>query len=173
MQDKEWVGLVHALKRPEWLKDVRFQTKAGRNVHRNDRLTMMAEVIALWDSQELLERLSKFGVPCGPVNHPRSQVLKDPQVIENDLIKKMVHPWCPYTMRQPRAAAQFSTAPWELRHHAPLLGEHSVEVLREWTDMTEKEIAELLARNVIQVVRGESSEQKQGGDARKLAPSSG
>ena len=86
MQDKEWVGLVHALKRPEWLKDVRFQTKAGRNVHRNDRLTMMAEVIALWDSQELLERLSKFGVPCGPVNHPRSQVLKDPQVIENDLI---------------------------------------------------------------------------------------
>ena len=75
------------------------------------------------------------------------------QVRVNGLIKRMHHPWAPFPMRQPRTAAQFSNAPWELRHHAPLLGEHTAEVLRD-AGMSEARVAALFDEGVAKAVDG-------------------
>ena len=42
-----------------------------------------------------------------------------------------------------------SKSPWEVRRTAPLLGQHSAEVLREKLGYTEEQVAALEARGVI------------------------
>ena len=71
------------------------------------------------------------------------------------------HESAPLPLRQPRPAAKFpatTEGSW-LRHKAPLLGEHTTELLLE-AGMTDEEIASLLEAGV--VLQGE---------ARKLDPS--
>lgn len=109
-------------------------------------------------------------VPNAVVNHPRSKVLTDPQVVQNELIETIEHPWAAFPMRQPRPAARFSTAPYQLRHYTPLLGEHSREVLAEvGVDPTLIEAA--VKNGVTKVVGGKKPDQRVR-DGRSYDPSS-
>jgi crotonobetainyl-CoA:carnitine CoA-transferase CaiB-like acyl-CoA transferase len=60
----------------------------------------------------------------------REEVLSDPQVVANELIVESDHPHAG-RMRQPRPAARFEATPAGLHRPAPLLGEHTEEILRE------------------------------------------
>merc|ERR1719160_2416779 len=83
-------------------------------------------------TQEALERLSAHDVPSAEVSHPRNKVLTNPQVQHNKLIIEYDHPHTPTgKVRQSRPAAQFVGQPFELQHKAPLLGEHTREILME------------------------------------------
>ena len=90
------------------------------------------------------------------------------QVVANELITTVYHPWAAYAMRQPRPPARFSEAPYTLRHHAPLLGQHNTEILRE----VGADVAELTAQGVVLEKRGRKPEKK-AVDGRSYDPSSG
>jgi crotonobetainyl-CoA:carnitine CoA-transferase CaiB-like acyl-CoA transferase len=68
-------------------------------------------------------------VPCAPVL-TRSEVVQHPQVRENGIVVETEHPVAG-PLRQARPAAQFSATPATIRQGAPLLGEHTEEVLIE------------------------------------------
>ncbi len=129
VSDAEWEGFLRAVERPEWARDPRFHTAAGRVKHAAERLVMAAEVLKTRSRDEWLERLDAEGVPCAPVL-ARHEVLAHPQVRANDLIAEFDHPHAG-PMRQARPAARFEGTPAALRRSAPLLGEHSEEILRE------------------------------------------
>jgi crotonobetainyl-CoA:carnitine CoA-transferase CaiB-like acyl-CoA transferase len=129
VSDAEWRGMCRALERPEWLEDERFATPAGRVVHVADRLAMTAEVLRTRSSSEWLARLDAEGVPCAPALS-REAVIEHPQIRENALIEEMDHP-AAGRIRQPRPPARFDVTPAGIARHAPLLGEHGREVLRE------------------------------------------
>ncbi|MDP7571672.1 MAG: CoA transferase, partial [Myxococcota bacterium] len=59
-----------------------------------------------------------------------SELLSHPQLAANELVVEGTHPHAG-PMRQPRHAARFDATPAELRLPAPLLGEHTDEVLAE------------------------------------------
>ena len=90
---------------------------------------MTAEILATKTSAEWLARLEANDVPCAPVLS-REEVLRDPQVAANELIVESDHPHAG-PMRQPRPAARFEATPAGLHRPAPLLGEHTDEILRE------------------------------------------
>ncbi len=125
----EWQGLARALGRPEWIEDPRFNTVAARIKNVGERLELTAEIFATKSSAEWLSRLEANDVPCAPVLS-REEVLRDPQVIANELIVESEHPHAG-RMRQPRPAARFEATPAGLHRPAPLLGEHTEEILRE------------------------------------------
>ncbi len=129
MSNAEWEGLAKALDHPEWVADPRFNTVAARVRNVNERLELTAEVLATKTSAEWLARLEAEDVPCAPVLS-REQVLRDPQVAANELIVESDHPHAG-PMRQPRPAARFEMTPAQLHRPAPLLGEHTVLILRE------------------------------------------
>jgi len=140
VSDAEWKGMCRALEHPEWIDDERFATPMGRIRNVEERLTLTAEVLKTRTSAEWLARLDAEQVPCGRVN-TREDLLKDPQVTANELIVELEHPHAG-KMRAPRPAPRFEQTPADLRRHAPLLGQHTDEVLRE-IGTTDDRIAEL------------------------------
>jgi len=91
---------------------------------------------------EWLERLTAEGVPCAPVL-TRSEVIQHPQVRENGIVVETEHPVAG-PLRQARPPAQFSATPATIRQGAPVLGEHTEEILAE-LGYSAAEIAELQA----------------------------
>ncbi len=146
MSDAEWAGLARALERPEWLADERFRSVARRERFADERLELTAAVLRTRSSGEWLERLRAEGVPCAPVLS-RADLLTDPQLAANALIVEAEHPHAG-RIRQTRPAARFDRTPAAIRRFAPLLGEHTDEVLDE-IDVSRAEIQALRVAKVI------------------------
>ena len=90
---------------------------------------MTAEVLAGRPSAEWLARLDAEGVPCAPVLE-RAEVFEQEQIKINETIAELDHPVAG-RIRQPRPAARFDQTPAGIQRHAPTLGQHTDELLRE------------------------------------------
>ena len=127
--DGEWQGFCRAVGRPEWIEDERFATTQARVTHVRERLERMAEALEERTTAEWLERLDAEQVPCAPIL-TREELLTHPQIAANELLVESEHPHAG-PMREPRPAARFDGTPASIRRPAPLLGEHTDEILRE------------------------------------------
>jgi crotonobetainyl-CoA:carnitine CoA-transferase CaiB-like acyl-CoA transferase len=129
VSDAEWQGMCRALEREEWIDDERFNTPNGRIVNVQERLRLTAEVLETRSSAEWLARLDAEGVPCAPVLD-RHEVFEHEQVRINEMVEELDHPVAG-RIRQPRPAARFDRTPAGIHRHAPMLGEHTDELLQE------------------------------------------
>ena len=76
-----------------------------------------------------LELFDANNIPCGPIND-YSQVFEDPQVIARELVVDVEHPTLG-AIRALGSPIKLSATPPDVRRRAPLLGEHTNEVLSE------------------------------------------
>ena len=127
---REWQGFCRAAEKPEWLEDPRFQDAAGLVANAGERLEMMAEILKTRTTGDWLESLDGEDVPCAPVL-TRDDVHLHPQVQANGIIVEEEHPVVG-AVRQPRPAEQFEGTPSEISRPAPMLGQHTDEVLAEF-----------------------------------------
>ncbi len=86
-------------------------------------------MLATYPSRELLDLLDAAGVPCGRVQRVED-LFFDEQVLANGLIVQTEHPTAGkvWTLGLP---VQFMGTPGVIERPAPLLGEHTDEVLSE------------------------------------------
>jgi crotonobetainyl-CoA:carnitine CoA-transferase CaiB-like acyl-CoA transferase len=147
MSDKEWAGVTRALERPDWLADPRFASPAARDRHVDERLRMTQEVLRTRTTAEWMALFEANDVPCAPAL-TRGEVVNHPQVVANQIIIEQAH-HAAGLLRQTRPPARFEGTPSEMRRGAPLLGEHSVEILREigWNSGL---IQELMAQKIVE-----------------------
>ena len=146
VSDDEWRGMCAALDRPDWLDDERFNTPLGRVQNAKVRLESMSDVLSSRTSAEWLERLDAEDVPCAPVL-TRPEILENEQVKANELIHEYNHPSLG-EIRQPRPGARFSRSELRKEPIAPMLGEHSKEVLQE-TGISDADIEALIKENIL------------------------
>jgi crotonobetainyl-CoA:carnitine CoA-transferase CaiB-like acyl-CoA transferase len=92
-------------------------------------------------TQEWLDILLAEDIWVAPVND-FAAVEADPQVHENEMIVAWEHPKAG-TVRGVGIPVKFSDTPGEIRRHAPLLGEHTEEILREFAGYGEDEVRAL------------------------------
>jgi crotonobetainyl-CoA:carnitine CoA-transferase CaiB-like acyl-CoA transferase len=129
VSDSEWQGLARALEHPEWLDDERFKTAGGRIAYAKERLDQTADVLKTKTTEEWLAKLDAEQVPCAPIL-PLRDVIRHPQIVENELIIESDHPVAG-RIRQPRAAARFDKTPTTLVRPAPTHGQHTQDILKE------------------------------------------
>jgi crotonobetainyl-CoA:carnitine CoA-transferase CaiB-like acyl-CoA transferase len=145
VSDAEWQGMCRALEREDWIDDERFNTPNGRILNVQERLRLTAEVLLTRSSAEWLALLDAEAVPCAPVLE-RHEVFEHEQVKLNEMVAEYDHPVAG-RIRQPRPAARFDKTPAAMQRHAPVLGEHTAEVLTELG----LDAAELAAQGVVAI----------------------
>ena len=150
MTDEQWQGFCRAAKRPDLLADERFKTVGGRHRHGDERLALMQEALLTQPAEQWLDLLDAEGVPCAPVL-TRSQAIAHPQLQASGIMVETEHPHAG-RLRQARNAARFEV-PFEVRRGAPLLGEHTRELLDE-LGYSAEEVDALGAQGVVGLGEG-------------------
>ena len=133
LSDGEFAAVCNAFEIPALIDDPRFATLPDRMTNLEDMVAVflggVAERAAQLTHDELEERFQLHDAPGGIVNKVEDLHL-DPQVQANELLLEREHP-VGGAIREPRPAPRFSRTPAEAAHHAPLLGEHTDEILTE------------------------------------------
>jgi crotonobetainyl-CoA:carnitine CoA-transferase CaiB-like acyl-CoA transferase len=129
MSNAEWQGLVTAIGKPELADDPRFRTMPDRVAHLREQYDELKDGFLSKTTSEWLAILRDLDAVCAPVNTPEN-VCDDPQVRGSGIIWNGEHPVAG-KYRQPIHPIQFEQTPASIRRHAPVLGEHTEEVLNE------------------------------------------
>jgi crotonobetainyl-CoA:carnitine CoA-transferase CaiB-like acyl-CoA transferase len=121
--------LCELLGRPEWSRDPAFASDTERV---RNRAALIDKIEAITTEQPRAEWLARFeaaGLPCGPIN-TYAEAFADPQIRARDMVVEIDHPTLGH-MRTLGAPVKMSETPPIVNRRAPLLGEHTREVLRE------------------------------------------
>jgi crotonobetainyl-CoA:carnitine CoA-transferase CaiB-like acyl-CoA transferase len=137
---KHWGLMLEAMGLSELAQDQRFSTGADRMAHLKELEAELSKRYREKPAQYWLDELDKRGVPCGPVMN-MLQALSDPQTLARDMVVEVEHATLGpvKTMGLP---IKFSETPGKVRSGAPLYGQHTREVLREY-GFDEQEIRQL------------------------------
>ncbi|MDB5933637.1 MAG: CoA-transferase [Massilia sp.] len=142
-----WERIATALGRGEWLEDPRFATNSARMENLEALTAAMNEVVSTRSKAHWMDILEAAGVPVGPV-HTIGEALTHPQTLARDMVVDLVHPQAGAT-KALGCPVHFSKTPTRIDRPAPMLGEHSRELLREY-DYSDAEIDGFLAAGVIE-----------------------
>jgi crotonobetainyl-CoA:carnitine CoA-transferase CaiB-like acyl-CoA transferase len=125
-----WVKLVDALGAAALKNDPRFASNAARMANLPALVATLAPLLKPRSSAEWLEQFEAAGVPAGPVLDV-AQMHADPQAQARKMVLEVPHSRLGKT-KTLGAAVKFSATPGGVTRGAPVLGEHTREVLREY-----------------------------------------
>ncbi|MFC1895597.1 CaiB/BaiF CoA transferase family protein [Thermodesulfobacteriota bacterium] len=145
-REEHWRSLCEVLQLEGLLSDPRFESDEERE--KNDKALVEALSRAFQDksSGEWLDALSKANVPSA-LGQSSQEVIHDPHCDANSLFVEMRDPQFG-PMRILGAGPKLSRTPGIVRRPAPMLGQHTEEVLTE-LGYTEEQITELKDRRIV------------------------
>jgi crotonobetainyl-CoA:carnitine CoA-transferase CaiB-like acyl-CoA transferase len=128
--DRHWRDFFAAAGRGDWLTaDPRFATIAGRTEHIAELYAELARMLPERTTAEWMRLCTEFDIPAMPMQS-LDALIDDPHLAATGFFSPVDHP-SEGAIRTMAAPGQWSLTPPSLRHPAPRLGEHSVELLRE------------------------------------------
>jgi crotonobetainyl-CoA:carnitine CoA-transferase CaiB-like acyl-CoA transferase len=127
--DRNFEKVARVLGHHEWLTDARFSGNHQRIAHREQLAKLIEEEtvkrpLAFW-----LDELERAGVPCGPILNYK-EALETPQAIAREMTVDVDHPTLG-RLRTLGTPIKMSKTPLNPRRRAPMLGEHTDDVLAE------------------------------------------
>jgi len=123
-----WERIVKVIGRPELNDDPRFRTNGDRMKNMQALADLISERTRSRASREWIEDFEAAGVPVGPINKI-GEMLADPQVASREMVLEVEHPKVG-RMKTLGLPIKFSETPGGVEHPAPMLGQHTREVLR-------------------------------------------
>ena len=146
LEDPHWHALCSAIRRTD-LSDRYSFHQACRESVESPLGEILAEIFASKTTEEWVSLLDTVRVPCAPIL-PLPQLFSDKHVVANDLLATHTHPqWG--EVRQTGIFAKFSRTAATVPYAAPLLGQHTAEVLQEVVGYDQERIQMLLNAGVI------------------------
>lgn len=130
--DKLWRQVCEAVGKPELVDEPRYATQLLRAENQTELATTLESVFCTRTAKEWLDEMERRGVPASPINN-FADVMDNPQVEHLGLVQELTLPNGVRTRTTgfPVAIRGFDPA---IRHAPPRLGEHTQDVLAEWTD---------------------------------------
>lgn len=147
LTDRQWEALRGALGNPEWSRDPRFSTLAGRKQSEDELDERLARWTRTRAAEDVMDTLQAAGVPAGVVKNDRDIIEFDPHVRDRGFYRVLDKPgygqslyfgWPVRLARTP-----------DVQRCGPSFGEHTEEICREILNMGSDEFVELLNDEVL------------------------
>jgi len=136
--DRFFKSLCQVLDMTEMAEDARFAGADNRFAHREELIPRIQEVLLTRPTAEWVQVLEAAGIPAGPVNDV-AQALSDPQVAARRMVVTVEHPVCG-PVKIAGNPVKMTGTPAERFRPAPLLGQHTEEVLAEMLGYTTAQV---------------------------------
>src|SRR5262249_26112951 len=146
--DQLFGKLLQVLGLDAHIGDPRFASYASRKANEEALLPLVEPAVRQRASAELEQALQAAGVPCARVNDFK-EVFEHPQIAARGVVREISHPRLG-KMRTTRNPILLDHDGPAIDPHAPMLGEHSEQVLAE-LGYSASAIAELVAAGVTRV----------------------
>ncbi len=144
--DDEWTRLCALMDAPDLAHDHRFRDLSARLEHADE----LDAIISSWtrdkDAYEVTRLLQAEGIPCAPVLKA-TELADNPQLRERGFIQSVDHPEAG-TQGYAGVAWRLSRTPGKLGGPSPKLGQHSVEVLRDYLGRSDEGIGDMVAHGI-------------------------
>lgn len=144
--DVLWAKLCKALGKEELVNDKRFSTNPLRNQNYDELRPLIAKRFMGKTTKVWQDILDNIGIPNGPINTV-DKVLEDPQVLAREMIVEVDHSKVG-KVKMPGIPIKLSETPGAIKTAAPILGQHTEDILKEILSMDNKEIEELKKLNI-------------------------
>ena len=144
---KLWKKFCPTIGRSELADDPRYRTGPDRDRNRVTLIATLQETFLTRSYEEWEALLLANDIPVGAINNI-AQVVEHPQVKAREALVTVRHPQVG-EVRVPAVPVRLSATPGEVRTAAPLLGQHTDELLRELLGLRDEEIAALAAAGAI------------------------
>jgi len=145
--DSQFRKFAEVAGQPQWADDPRFASNKQRVAHRAELIPLIRQATVFKTTSEWVLALELAGVPCGPINDV-AQVFADPQVQARGLRVELPHA-LGGVVAQVASPIRLSGTPVEYRRAAPLLGEHTLEVLTGILGLSEGDVTLLRKSGVL------------------------
>ncbi|XP_071592276.1 succinyl-CoA:glutarate CoA-transferase isoform X10 [Heliangelus exortis] len=145
--DKQFVTVCKILNVPEVSRDARYKTNTLRVQNRKELIDILSTRFSEKATIEWLQLFEGSGVPYGPINNMQ-QVFSDPQVLHNGLVMEMNHPTAG-RIAVPGPGVRYSEFAVSHPKPPPLVGQHTVEILKGMLGYEDDAIEELLCSGAV------------------------
>ena len=143
-----WEALCHAIDREDLLTDPRYSDPRTRHERRTELIAEIERWTTVHDKYEAMQLLAEAGVPASAVLDT-SDLYRNPHLVERGFVHQVEH----------AAAGPIKLLGWPARlsrssvpiKAAPLLGEHSRQVVAADLGLSETEVDALVDRGVLGV----------------------
>jgi len=127
--DKLFEGLCRAIARPDLLEDPRFKGRRARMENRPALIEAIEKTTVGETRQHWLDQLDREAVPAGPINS-YAEALADPHALARRMVVDLAHPGAG-PIKALGIPVKLSETPGAVDRAAPLLGQHTSEILTE------------------------------------------
>jgi crotonobetainyl-CoA:carnitine CoA-transferase CaiB-like acyl-CoA transferase len=141
-----WERVAETLGHPEWKTDPRFENNTIRLANREVLERLIEAELVHKTTAEWIAVFDKTGVPAGPV-HTIEEALTHPQALAREMVVESVHPQAGL-VKGVGFPVKFSEQPRTAATPAPGLGQHTIQVLREF-GFRDDEITDLVSDKVV------------------------
>jgi crotonobetainyl-CoA:carnitine CoA-transferase CaiB-like acyl-CoA transferase len=140
--DKQWKAFFALIDRPDLAKSEQFATYESRSKNYDAVYGMVSDEMKKRSTDEWLGALERADIPVQRMNSLHD-VIADPHLAATGFFRSVEHP-SEGRLKSMAVPSEWSESAPGYRRHAPRLGEHTREVLRE-AGMSAERIEELLA----------------------------
>ena len=137
-----WVALCEILNLEHLIDDPRFSSMENRIDNRSELNELIEKALTELTADEVVTKLRKARVACSPVM-TLAESLEDPHIKERGLLTELNHPEYGPIIQTRTPIVRSGKMP-EIRSGAPLLGQHTLEVLT-MLEYSESEIEDLIS----------------------------
>jgi crotonobetainyl-CoA:carnitine CoA-transferase CaiB-like acyl-CoA transferase len=148
--DKLWRTFCPLVGLPQLVDDPRYVTNARRNANRMSLVAALQEAFLTRTYEEWEAVLLPAGIPMGAIN-TIDQVVGHAQVRARGSLVESTHPVAG-SIRMTGPPVRMSDTPGKVRTPAPLLGEHTEEILRDRLGIRSEEVSRLKNAGIVRTL---------------------
>lgn len=145
--DLQFKKFCQAAQCNELASNTLFKTNQQRVENRAALIPILASIIAKHSTDYWVATLEAIAVPCGPVN-TLAQVFNHPQVQHRNMVRQLPdeNGELINTIASP---INLSETPLQYKHAAPNIGQHSEQILTQFLQYNEEQVATLLENDTV------------------------